>query len=303
MNTMNWDDLRYILAMQRARTLLAAAKTLSVSHTTVNRRLGEIEERLGVKLFERSGSGYQPTAAADDICSAAQDIEGMVDDLQRRIAGQDEQLAGVIRVTTTDTLLHGVLARCFASFRRAQPEIELDVLVSNAFFNLNRRESDVAIRPNSEPPENLVGRRLGALDCAIYGQRDYLSARPFGTDWNRYEWVAPSNAMAHLSQHRWVQRHVAPARVAMRVDSLLGMKDAVHAGTGVGPLLCVLADADPSLAPLSDPIVEMTTELWMLTHRDLRNTRRIRAFMDHISASYSAEMALAPNAQEPASIR
>jgi DNA-binding transcriptional LysR family regulator len=285
MNAMNWDDLRYILAMQRARTLQAAAKTLSVSHTTVNRRLSEIEERLGVKLFERSGSGYLPTAAADDICSAAQDIEGMVDDLQRRIEGQDEQLAGVIRVTTTDTLLHGVLADCFASFRRAQPEIALDVVVSNAFFNLNRRESDIAIRPSSEPPENLVGRRLGTLNSAIYGERSYLAARPFGDDWNRYDWVAPSDAMAHLNQHRWVQHHVDPARVALRVDSLLGMKDVVQAGVGVGPLMCLLAEAEPTLVPLGPPLAELATEVWMLTHRDLRRTPRIRAFMDHLSTS------------------
>jgi DNA-binding transcriptional LysR family regulator len=284
MNDINWDDLRYILAMHRERTQQAAAKALKVSLTTVNRRIADIESRLGVALFERSGAGHVATAAAQEICEVAQKMEMEVHALERKLAGKDLQLSGPIRITSTDTLMAGLLADCFASFRASYPDISLDILVSNSFFNLARRECDIAIRPSSEPPELLIGRRLGSLATAPYGHRDYLASRPYGRQWSLYDWVAPGAGLEHLHQHAWIGEHVADSQIAARVDSLLAMVQAVDAGMGVAPLLCMLADRHPDLVRLADPIEAMSTDVWMLTHRDLRDTPRIRAFMDHVSA-------------------
>jgi DNA-binding transcriptional LysR family regulator len=288
MNNMNWDDLRYILAMRRERTLKAAAKVLKVSHATVTRRLSDIEERLRIKLFERSGAGYVATSAADEICNVAQTMEVQVLGLERRLSGRELHLAGSVRLTTTDTLLAGGMADCFASFRQAYPDITLEIMVSNTFFNLSRRECDIAIRPSSEPPPQLIGRRLGKLSSAIYGHRDYLTANPYGTEWNRYDWIAPGEVLQHLAQAQWIRENVDKARVGIQVDSLLAMAQLVDRQAGVAPLLCMLADRHPTLEPITGPIADMSTEVWMLTHQELRSTPRIRVLMEHVSSFVAA---------------
>ncbi|WP_144111721.1 LysR family transcriptional regulator [Paraburkholderia sp. BCC1886] len=291
MNNINWDDLRYILAMRRETTLKAAARVLKVSHATVTRRLSDIEERLSVKLFERSGAGYVATSAADEICDVAKAMEVQVIGLERRLSGRELHLTGSVRVTTTDTLLAGGMAECLASFRQAYPDIKLEVMVSNTFFNLSRRECDIAIRPSSEPPPQLIGRCLGKLSSAIYGHRDYLAANPYAMEWNQYDWIAPGDDLQHLAQAQWIREHVDKSRVGMQVDSLLAMTQLVERRAGVAPLLCMLADRQPELQRVTDPLDEMSTEVWMLTHQELRATPRIRVLMEHVSRFASANKA------------
>jgi molybdate transport repressor ModE-like protein len=165
-----WDDLRTILAIARAGSLSGAARELKVSHATVFRRLGHIEERLGVKLFERGRGGYAPSPAGEEIADAATRIEAEVIGVERRVIGRDLRPAGTVRVATTDTLLIGLLSPVFAAFREAYPDIALEVSVSNAVVNLSRREADVAIRPTTAPPEHLIGRRLVTIEQAVYGR-------------------------------------------------------------------------------------------------------------------------------------
>lgn len=142
-----WDDLRTVLAIAQSGSLSGAARALGVSHATVFRRLGAIEERLGARLFERHRIGYTPTTAGEDVAAAAVRIEAEVTGIERRVAGRDLLPSGTVRVTTTDTLLQGLLSPVFADFRRSYPDIHLEVAVSNTLFSLSRREADVAVRP------------------------------------------------------------------------------------------------------------------------------------------------------------
>jgi DNA-binding transcriptional LysR family regulator len=222
--------------------------------------------------------------------------EGM-QDVARRIGGQNAALGGTIRITTTDTLLDALLLPELAAFRAAYPGIQLQITVNNSFLNLSRREADVAIRPSNTPPENLVGRKLGRLRTAPYASKSYLSGRgkdgqPDG-DWAAYDWVTPDEALGHLRQARWLREHVPPERYAVSMDSLLGMADAVEAGLGAGMLLCLLADARPALVQLAPPSASLDTEVWILTHPDLRRVMRIRNFVDFLAARLSQHPALA----------
>jgi DNA-binding transcriptional LysR family regulator len=138
---------------------------------------------------------------------------------------------------------------------------------------------------------------LGRLQTAPYASKTYLSqrgtdGRPAG-DWAAYDWVTPDEALGHLRQARWLREHVPPERYAVSVDSLLGMADAVEAGLGAGMLLCLLADARPALVQLAPPAPELDTELWILTHPDLRRVMRIRTFVDFLAARLSGHPALA----------
>ena len=159
-----------LLAVFREGTLSGAARRLGVTHSTVFRRLGAIEEQIGVRLFERFRDGYVPTPAGETAAATAARLEDEVLTLERRLSGQDLRPSGVVRITTTDTL-GTILMRHLPAMRAVHPEIQFEVAISNAMANLTRREAEIAIRPNPEPPEILVGRRIADIAHAIYGSR------------------------------------------------------------------------------------------------------------------------------------
>jgi DNA-binding transcriptional LysR family regulator len=278
--TMEWDDLRYVLAVGRHGTLSAAARYLGVNPSTVFRRIGLIEQRLGVRLFERHRDGYTPTAAGEDAVALAERLEGEVDQLERRLAGRDTRPSGTVSVTTTDTLLMGALAPVLAAFRASHPEITLEVVVENRFLSLSKRDADVAIRPTSTPPETLVGRRVCRIGTTVYGASAYLATAPSHDELAAHAWVAPDDSLAHLPSARWLRTTLGAVRPVLRINTLLGLLAAAEAGMGLAALPCFLGDAAPRLRRVRPPIDELATELWLLTHRDLRQVARVRALLD-----------------------
>lgn len=272
-----WDDLRTILAITRAGSLSGAARGLTVSHATVFRRLGGIEKRLGVKLFERGRGGYAPTPAGEEVAAAAARIEEEVVGVERRVVGRDLRPAGTVRVTTTDTLLIGLLSPVFAAFREAYPDIALEVSVSNTLFNLSRREADVAIRPAREPPEHLIGRRLRTIEQAVYGSAVAFREADSVPAADAASWVGPDEAMVYRQLDAWMAGHGADDHCWYRADTLFGMYAAVREGVGAAVLPHYLCDADPRLVRLGGMIPEMASELWLLSHPDLRGVARVRA--------------------------
>lgn len=272
---MPWDDLRTVLAIARSGSLSGAARTLGVNHATVFRRLGAIEERLGVKLFERTRGGYTPTTAGEDVADAGERIDAEVAGVERRVVGRDRLPAGTLRVTTTDTLLTGLLSPVLAEFRRQYPEIALEIVVSNAQLNLSKRDADVAVRPTSSPAENLVGRRAGTIAQAVYA---LAPAQRNGWGPDTAEWIGPDETLWYRQLEDWMRRQGHDEHCSYRVDSLACMHAAVRAGSGLAVLPCYLGDADPALVRIGEPVQELAIDLWLLTHPDLRDVARIRAF-------------------------
>ena len=295
MHNMDWEDLRYFIAlsgaMGRGGGVSSAARELGVNHSTVLRRLDSLERALGVRLFERFQSGYTMTQAGETLQARLAGVEEHIASARSAVGGQDQALEGEIRITTTDTLARSLLMPSLARFQQRHPGVRFQLVLNNAFLNLNRREADVALRPSNRPPETLVGRRLGALSSAIYASHSYLKAAarrglgpPAGNspnadtpDWAAHDWIGLDDTLGHLEQARWLARHVPPERVRMRVDSLLAMVDAARDGIGMAPLLCHLADPERRLQRVADPDPHFDTGLWVLTHRDLKDTARIKA--------------------------
>ena len=279
---LNWDDLRLVLAISGAGTLSGAGRALGVSHATVFRRLGEIEERMGVKLFERSRSGYAATLAGEEVTAAAQRIEGEVVEVERRVAGRDLRPSGTVRVTTTDTLLLGLLSPIFTEFRAAFADIDLEVAVSNELFSLSRREADVAVRPSSVLPEPLAGHKIGVITQAVYGNRDQVSRMTDTSDLSSAAWVGPDETMVYKPLERWLREQGLADAIRYRINTVLGMFAAVRDGAGLAALPCYLADDDEQLVRLGEPLPDLSTDIWVLTHPDLRGTVRIREFMNFV---------------------
>jgi DNA-binding transcriptional LysR family regulator len=180
-----------------------------------------------------------------------------------------------------------------ARFHAAHPGVQVQVAVNNSFSSLTQREADVALRGSNRPPPNLVGRRVGDIQTAPYASRGYLKSLGRQADFASYRWVGTDESLAHLEQAKWLRKHVAEARVAMRVDSLVGMVDAVAHGLGAGLLLCPLADVRSELVRLAPPDPTLDTQVWILTHPDLRQVARVRAFTQFVFDALSVDVRLA----------
>lgn len=166
-----------------------------------------------------------------------------------------------------------------ASFRRCYPDITLEVVISNQLQSLSRREADIAVRPTRKPPETLVGRKVIDITQAVYGQKSLWlnTSLPMQTSSLPLEnWIGPDVHLGDATLEKWMMDKNA----AYRLDSMLGMQTAVRHGAGIAVLPCYLGDADNALIRLSDPIEELTTQLWLLTHPDLRHVTRVCTFMD-----------------------
>src|SRR5918998_4565559 len=167
---LDWDDFKLVKIIAEANGLAGAADRLGVNHSTVFRRLGQLEEGLGVKLFERHRTGYALTAAGEEMAALAERMEEDVATFARKLAGQALAPAGELRITTNDTLLVHLLTPLFARFAKACPDVRLDVVLANQALNLSKRDADVAVRATDSPPETLVGRRTATIAWAIYSR-------------------------------------------------------------------------------------------------------------------------------------
>lgn len=278
---LDWNDYETVLRVAEAGSLSKAAHMTGSSHPTMFRRINAVEEKLGVRLFERFRTGYQPTAAGEEIVSVARQIAELTNTTERRLSGQDLRPSGVVRVATTDTLLFGLLAPEIERFRQVESEITLDIVVSNEISNLSLREADIAIRPASSPDDHLVGRNLGLIRQAVYAHHtlDFDDKPP--SPWKTLPWVGPSPSMAYGQLHTWMREVECDEKCVCRLDSVLAMYAAVKSGIGVAVLPCYLADTDIDLTRIGDPVDDVAVDLWLLTHPDLRHTARVRAALDH----------------------
>lgn len=288
---LDWDDFRLVKAIADARGLPRAAQQLGVNHSTVFRRLGQIEEALGTVLFERHRTGYAPTPAGEEMVALAERLSDDITTFTRKLAGREVTPAGELRVTTNDSLLIYLLTPLFARFRRQCPDVRLDIVLSNEALNLSKRDADVAIRATDAPPDNLVGRRAARIAWALYGRtadfpdpdeidRAALFDRP---------WVSLGDNLTGLQAVKFVRDHVPPEKIAYKVSSVLGVAEAVEAGLGLGHLPCFIGDTRPALTRLAPPEAAYAADLWLLTHPDLRHAARVRLFLDFLSAEIGKE--------------
>jgi DNA-binding transcriptional LysR family regulator len=281
-----WDDFRLVKAVAEAKGLTGAAERLGVNHSTMFRRLGQIEDALGVMLFERHRTGYALTTAGEEMVALAERMDEDITAFTRKLAGRELSPAGELRVATSDTLLLHLLTPSFARFRSQCPDVRLDIVLGNQALNLSRRDADVAIRASDSPPETLVGRRVARIAWALYGcAADFplVEAVDLGSLVQR-PWVSLGDDLAMLKVVRFVRGHVAPERIVYRINTVLGLAEAVEAGVGIGHLPCFVADVRPALVRLAPPEPRFAADLWLLTHPDLRHSARVRVFLDFLAA-------------------
>jgi DNA-binding transcriptional LysR family regulator len=286
---MDWDDLRFVLALSRERTLNAAGAALGVRHTTVGRRIRSAEATLGVKLFDRTPEGFLATAAGEVLARAASEMERHALEALTRVRGQDLTLHGPLVVSTMD-ITYAFCADAFDDFIAQHPDVALTVRTTTRTVSMSRREADVVLRMSNEPPAYLVGRKVGRVAFAPYGSRQLVAER--GTSLSDLPWVHWATRERQDWLDQWLAANAPGARIALRVDELAVMRDAVSRGVGVHFLPCAFGDREPDLQRVADPVPEFAQDLWLLTLPELRANARVRAFLGHMGAFLKTRLAV-----------
>jgi len=284
---MQWDDARIFLAVAREGSFSSAARRLGVQHSTVSRRIRELEQRLATPLVERRASGFVLTDAGEELKLSACRIEKELLSFEGSVCGQDEDIAGELRVTAIANMASTVLMPYFARFSAAYPKIELNVQVTNNSVRLSEREADVAIRQTNKPLETLIGTRLTTVASAVYGARDYCATVKSGQAAEK--WIGVDCCEYHRT---WTKQAWPQAEHAFYVDETSLTLAALKQGLGVGFLPCFLGDSDPELARFHEPEKQHELGLWLLYHRDLRNTKRVALFREHMQREIKQDSAL-----------
>lgn len=286
----DWDDVRYFPAVARGGSVRAAAERLAVNHSTVLRRIAQLEKRLGVQMFEKLPSGYRLTDAGEEVLEFAEQMEASSNQLATRVLGRDQSIGGLLRVTLAPPLASHLLMPDFAEFARLHPDIEMEILSFERPVSLTNREADVAIRvvyESSALPLNLHALKGPEIYGAVYISRDLLAAWRDGAA-GRVRWIV--NRFDGVPD--WGREGEIPiAEIPFRTIDAGAHLAALRQGIGMAALPCFVGDADPLLARAPGIGLHMYGTLWLLTQGETRKTKRVRLFTEFLSRRLAAHAA------------
>jgi DNA-binding transcriptional LysR family regulator len=282
-------DLGVILALTRAGTLALAGKRLGLDASTVFRILQRIEKGLGFSLFERSRTGYHAAELAQELAILAEQMEVQLEAARSLAQMTPEQVTGSVRITTTDTILHGLVAPALNALHKQHPLLSFDLHAGNELASLTRRDADIAIRVTRRPPQHLVGKHIGPIRVALY-VADKSSLRTFDANIaSEASWIAPDEALPEHPSVLWRKKHFPKVIPAFRVNSILTVAELIGQGFGIGILPVFLANERADLRQITEVLDECQTELWLLTHTESRHLRRVSTAFSYLAQSLTLQ--------------
>ncbi|WIV97261.1 LysR family transcriptional regulator [Kinneretia aquatilis] len=276
-------DLDVTLALVRCGSLAGAGERLGVDASTVFRSLQRIERGLGRALFERTRAGYRATELAAELAAHAEALEAALEAARSSVQAAPTQASGTVRITSTDTVLHGLLAPALRALQTSHPLLDYELHTGNELASLSRRDADIAVRATRRPPQHLVGKKIGPIRVALYAAKKGGLRRLAEVEAGKAEWIAPDDALPEHPSVIWRKRHHPKALARYRVNSILSVLELVALGLGVGILPLFLAEGRNDLLRLSEPLDECETELWLLTHPESRHLRRVGVVYSHLA--------------------
>lgn len=283
---LDWNDLKYFLAVAREGSTLAGSRSLRVSQTTVARRIGALESSLGIRLFDKRQAGYVLTPAGEELLPLAAKVEGEISQFTSGAAATTRQFSGTVRITTEEVYAIAVLAPMLLELHERYPDILIEVDTAQALRDLGAGEADIALRSVAgDQPNGLVGRTICPDDWALYCSKGYaerngvpttitaLKDHPFvggggGNLWRHYE--------------AWLKALGLQGQVAVHHATSAGLLSGVRTGFGVAVLPCIAADGDPELIRCLPPRKDHGRTLWLLTHERIRHVATVRLVIDFL---------------------
>jgi DNA-binding transcriptional LysR family regulator len=290
---LDWNDLRYLLAIARAGTLAGAARDLGVEHTTVGRRLSALEAALGARLFTRGPDGFVPTRAGRDILPLAEGIAVSVEAIERRVLGEDAKVEGTVRLTTSEAL-SGYFVKQLGVLAERHPGLLLEILSGNRAFDLMRGEADVAVRIREVTEPDLVARKVASAGWTLYAAPAYVARKGAPSspeDLRGHDIIGFDATMGAIPGALWLSEYGAGSNIVMRCNSIMAALNAAIVGMGLTVLPCFLGDPEKALRRLT-PRVLGSRDVFLVAHPDLARIARVRAVMDFIVEAFERDAAL-----------
>ena len=287
MSISTWDEIRTAYHVARAGTVSGAAEELGVHHATVIRHIDSLEDRLGVKLFQRHPRGYSSTEAGQDLLQVAQATDDQFAQLVNRIKGRGDEVSGDLVVTSL-AFVSPRLTPTLARFQERYPDVVVRFLTGEEVLRLEYGEAHVALRAGQKPdnPDNVVQPFL-PLRVSFYASEDYIArhGRPKSTDdLAAHKFVGLDNFGSRAPVVRWLVERVKPKDIIFRATDNRVVLDAVLQGVGIGALTCWEAERHPNLIQLFEPQEEWSAPMWMVTHVDLHRTTKVQAFLSFLKS-------------------
>ncbi len=284
----DWDDLRFFLAIARSGNFSAAAKSLRVTQSTVGRRLASLEATMGARLIHRTADGYVPTAAGDAILEHVERVEAETLALARAVQGYDTRLEGVVRIAAPSIVVSRLLLPCFAALHQCYPKISIEVIENADRANFTAKDFDVAIRAGRFEQHDLVVRSLGKVAFGIYASEAYLAAHGepvFESGCAGHKMVLCADNLGSMVDTGWLAEMTGHANVVLTAASTETLLGAVAGGSGIGALPRFVAEGEgcSRIVRLLPPAALPQVEIWLAVHRENRKTARARAVIDLIA--------------------
>ena len=282
----DWNDIRYLLAVHEAGSTLAAARTLRVSQTTVARRLAALEDATGLTLFDRHQGGYRLTPTGTALLAEARALADAGLAFERTASAQARSETGNIRLTTEDIFANSLLAPMLAELHASHPAIRIELDSSSELRDLGAGEADIALRATSKSaPSGVVGRRVCRNDWTLYCSRDYAERHGVPRskeELRKHPIVGGGGGSLWRAYQRFLQQHGLEEQVAVHQGTSTGLLMGVRAGLGVGVLPCIVADGEDDLIRCLPPIQESGLDMWLLTHDRVRREAAVRTVIDFL---------------------
>lgn len=290
---MNWDDLRFFLAVAGAGSLSGAGQQLGVNTTTVLRRVASLEDDLGARLFERERTGYRLTAAGEKLVEALEPVDRRLSALPRDFQAGGEGAEGSVRLAAGEVIAASLLALEFPAFRREHPGLELEIVTDPRLASVGQapkignplKDVDVALRLARPTQGDMLMRKVGDMAYALYASPAYIEARGHPSqmqDIAGHDLIGFPRSETPLGPIWWFSRAEKSARIALRSSSVAARAAAAREGLGLAALPCIMGDTESGLVRVFGPDVLGSLELWLMARNDLAQLAHVRAVMEFV---------------------
>lgn len=282
----NWDDIRFFLELARKGRLVAAASRLQVDHTTVSRRIAQLEQSVDARLFDKSPQGYQLTEAGRRLMTYAEAMEAQSIAVLKDISGKDAQLTGTVRLATPEAMGGQFIARNLMDFRTRHPGIELELVAETRRMSLSKREADIAITLSRPESGRLIAWKLGEYSLGLYGAPAYLDAHPpirTSDDLAGHAFIGYIDDLLQMPELRFWETLVRDPNLVFRSTNVMAQYNACVDGVGLALLHSFMTVGDTQLCPVLAAEVRAVRELWLVVHEDLRHVARVNAVCQYLT--------------------
>lgn len=288
MNTLeDWEDIKFFIALAKEKRLQRAAKLIQSNHTTVYRRILNFEEKFGVKLFESTPYGYNLTPAGEELYEKIDNLEDRMDEIFNSLQGLETKLKGNIQITTTSSVATTFLPFILKKLQKSWPDLFIDLKVSNNFYNLSKREADIAIRPSSDVPEHLIGRNLGKINFSVFASMSYLKENEKLGKLNlqnlkNHTHIILDESLEHLKSKKWIDSRISEETRVYRVNGLSVMAQMCSNGIGLALLPDYYGKVYKNLVVAYRPKDFIGSDFWILSHKNMSKIPRVKTCTDFL---------------------